>query len=130
MSSRRRADPSAIDEALIRELIGGHTPALLPREGPLAAPPPRIEPEPTDAPNAVSVATGNYTELFLQPGRIKRRACCYVGWETKRKLELIVRCFDQGNLSLSALIDNILTHHLTTYRNEINEMIKNANKPI
>ena len=114
MSDRRRVDPSAIDEAMIRDLIGGHSPALLPREGPLPAPTQQSEPETSVAPVTVSATRGDYAELFLRPGRITRRACCYVEWETKRKLELVARCMSEGNLSLSALIDNILSHHLTT----------------
>lgn len=132
MSSRRRADPSAIDEALIRELIGGHTPALLPREGPLPAPPPQskntIE-QPEKETADVPLPTTDYTQLFLRSKQIQRRVSCRIEWETQQKLKIICQQLGRG-LTLSALIDNILTHHLTMYRDEINEMIKNANKTI
>ena len=126
MSDRRRVDPSAIDEAMIRDLIGGHSPALLPREGPLPAPTPQSEPEP---PQSAVIPATEYARLFLQPKKIKERRTCVMASGTMRKMEIIRLRLGYG-LSLAALVDNIIQHHLDTYRGEINAMIKNVDDQI
>lgn len=119
MTSRRRATPDMIDEGLIRDLIGGHTPALTHRqEGPTE--------------NIQSESAGdttNYEALFLRPVRIRKRVACYVEQQTKQKLEMICQRLGTG-LTLGALLENIIRHHFETYRKEINEMIQRTNDKI
>lgn len=123
MSSRRRVDPAAIDEALIRDLIGGHTPALAPR----AASPP--VPDAAERPKGEALPPDDYARLYLSPHKIRERGTCVIALDNKRKLEFICKCLGEG-LSLSALVDNILRHHIETYRDQLNEMIRNmTNKP-
>lgn len=116
--STKKPDPSAIDEALIRNLIGGHTPALQPRETPAHS-----QSETTS--ELPPMPTTEYAQLFLQPKKIRVRRTCVMEAATMQKIELI--CWRLGcGLSLAALVDNIVSHHVETYRDQINAMIDNV----
>lgn len=44
---------------------------------------------------------------------------------TKKKLSAVVQYLGTPDLSISGLVENILSHHLDLYRDEINRLYRN-----
>ena len=141
-----------IDEGLIRKMIAGEA---SPREkstqedastkespelhGP-AEPVP--EPETADAPAVDELPQSftaenrrrrtmplpDYEQTFLQPVNYDLRASLYVSRATKLKILEIVKKIGNERLTATSFVDNILRHHITTFRDEINRIYKTRNK--
>lgn len=68
-----------------------------------------------------------YETLFLRPGTVAQRSGIYIGAETKRKLSEVVRRLGWSTLSVTTFADNILSHHLDLFRDEINRLYRKKN---
>lgn len=149
MAKRQKTE---IDEGLIRKMIAGEasprekstqedastkeTPEL---HGP-AEPVP--EPETADAPavdelpqsfaaenrRRRTMSLPDYEQTFLQPVNYDLRASLYVSRATKLKILEIVKKIGNERLTATSFVDNILRHHITTFRDEINRIYKTRNK--
>lgn len=149
MAKRQKTE---IDEGLIRKMIAGEA---SPREkstqedastkespelhGP-AEPVP--EPETADAPavdelpqsfaaenrRRRTMSLPDYEQTFLQPVNYDLRASLYVSRATKLKILEIVKKIGNERLTATSFVDNILRHHITTFRDEINRIYKTRNK--
>lgn len=151
MAKRQKTE---IDEGLIRKMIAGEAP---PREksiqddastkespelhGP-AVPVPEPETATADAPAVDELPQSftaenrrrrtmplpDYEQTFLQPVNYDLRASLYVSRATKLKILEIVKKIGNERLTATSFVDNILRHHITTFRDEINRIYKIRNK--
>lgn len=64
----------------------------------------------------------NFRRTFLHNNTPQPRASIYVSAETKRLLGRIAQHLDEGGVSMTAYVDNILRHHLETYKEEVNRI--------
>ncbi len=151
MAKRQKME---IDEGLIRKMIAGEAsprekstqedastkePTELPDP---AEPVPESETATADAPAVdelpQSFAAENrrrrtmplpdYEQTFLQPVNYDLRASLYVSRATKLKILEIVKKIGNERLTATSFVDNILRHHITTFRDEINRIYKTRNK--
>lgn len=124
MSKRK---PS-IDEDEMRRILG--------REGPLLDAPPTV-PEPSNANISVSspapgsiepdarrrrMAIPDFEETFLKPQDIRNRSSLYVSGDTKRKILEVVRMIGSDRMTATSYVENILQHHLSLYKEDINRL--------
>lgn len=140
----RRED---FDEAAILNLIGGvdAPPRFVPKSSPAACPPetpppelhepPTVNPDsPAKPPVKVKGNAGNtkteYENLFLQPRKYDARITCRLDCILRRKLMLMVQLLGVHDMTVTSLINNIISHHLEQYREEINTLIENSTKNI
>lgn len=72
-------------------------------------------------------APSPYEKLFLRPGTVAQRSGIYIGADTKRKLSEVVRRLGWSTLSVTTFADNILSHHLDLFRDEINRLYRKKN---
>lgn len=151
MAKRQKTE---IDEGLIRKMIAGEAP---PRKksiqddastketpelhGP-AEPVPEPETATADAPGVDELPQNfaaenrrrrtmplpDYEQTFLQPVNYDLRASLYVSRATKLKVLEIVKKIGDERLTATSFVDNILRHHITTFRDEINRIYKTRNK--
>ena len=70
----------------------------------------------------------DYEQTFLQPVNYDLRASLYVSRATKLKILEIVKKIGNERLTATSFVDNILRHHITTFRDEINRIYKIRNK--
>lgn len=70
----------------------------------------------------------DYEQTFLQPVNYDLRASLYVSRATKLKILEIVKKIGNDRLTATSFVDNILRHHITTFRDEINRIYKTRNK--
>lgn len=151
MAKRQKTE---IDEGLIRKMIAGEAP---PREKSIqddasikeppelsdpAEPVPEPETATADAPAVDELPQSftaenrrrrtmplpDYEQTFLQPVNYDLRASLYVSRATKLKVLEIVKKIGDERLTATSFVDNILRHHITTFRDEINRIYKTRNK--
>lgn len=133
-----------IDEDVIRNLIGGvdAPPRLVPKPAPAAEPPETPPPEspadasPTEVERVAATAVptsrtrkteaSDYERFFLQSRKCQARMICRLERDLWQKLNLVVQLLGNGKLTVPGLVNNIVQHHIATYREEINKMIKNT----
>lgn len=133
-----------VDEELMRQMIAGQAPLTskvvrrIPDEGPEDTtdadrestdaekqfPVPENSPESSYRP---MTPASDYEHTFLVPVNPDSRASLYVSSATKRKLLEIFKRIGGERLTVTAYIDNILRHHIDTYREEINRIYKKRN---
>ena len=75
-----------------------------------------------------SMTLPDYEQTFLQPVNYDLRASLYVSRATKLKVLEIVKKIGDERLTATSFVDNILRHHITTFRDEINRIYKTRNK--
>ena len=63
-----------------------------------------------------------YSTTFLRNTEVKRRSVIYASEEVKRKLAHIVDMLGDGQLTVTAYVENILRNHLEIYGEEINRL--------
>lgn len=68
-----------------------------------------------------------YEKQFLKPNVVQNRSVIYIDTDTKKKLSDVVRRLGWGRISVTAYADNILSHHLATFRDEINRLYRQKN---
>lgn len=129
---RKIVDPGSIDEDLLRDLVGG-----VPR--PDATPIPSVPLEPADVSSMKTaeaadtspevrrrkVTLPDYESTFLKSKTVRHRMTVSISENTKKKLSAVVQYLGTPDLSISGLVENILSHHLDLYRDEINRLYRN-----
>jgi len=75
--------------------------------------------------------TANYEGLFLSRNELRDRQGLYIGRDNYEVLQTLVRSIRGERLSVSGLADNIVSHHIELYGDEINRIYEeNSRKPI
>ena len=129
---RKIVDPGSIDEDLLRDLVGG-----VPR--PDAVPIPSVPLEPADVSSMKTaeaadtspevrrrkVTLPDYESTFLKSKTVRHRMTVSISENAKKKLSAVVQYLGTPDLSISGLVENILSHHLDLYRDEINRLYRN-----
>lgn len=76
--------------------------------------------------------TPDYESLFIQEVNITARTgkSVYIRKEHHDKIMKIVQVIGKNEVSLFSYIDNVLSHHLSTYQEEITELYNKNNESI
>ena len=69
----------------------------------------------------------DYERMFLTPVEYGIRATLYVNASTKRKILEILKRIGGERLSATSYVDNILQHHIETFRDDINRLDRKRN---
>lgn len=126
-NKERRNNPSSVPKALVPEKEEIEQDAEL-EEKPTAAqteaPREEIKRKRTKAPD--------YESLFIQEVGITARTgkSVYIRKEHHDKIMKIIQVIGKNQVSLFSYIDNVLSHHLATYQDEITELYNENNKGI
>ena len=73
----------------------------------------------------------DYESLFLSRNELRDRQGLYIGRDNYETLQTLVRAIRGERLSVSGLVDNIISHHIELYGDEINRIYdENSRKPI
>jgi hypothetical protein len=73
----------------------------------------------------------DYENLFLSRNELRDRQGLYIGRNNYETLQTLVRSILGERLSVSGLVDNIVSHHIELYGDEINRIYdENSRKPI
>ena len=124
------AKKTIIDEDLVRQAIG-NTPSILD-----ADPPPfderiiktvEVPAETTQLGERRRVPLPDFEQTFLNVAEIRDRAAVYISGDTKRKILGVVRRIGSDRMTVTSYVENILRHHLETYREEINALYEARN---
>jgi len=87
-----------------------------------------IEEKPTKRKRGQSV---DYENLFLLRNELRDRQGLYIGRDNYETLQTLIRAIRSERLSVSGLVDNIVSHHIELYGDEINRIYdENSRKPI
>jgi hypothetical protein len=70
------------------------------------------------------VERSDFAELFLKDNRLSDRRIVYVSKETYEKLIKYVSIITDRKLGLVGYVDNVLSHHIETYKSEINDLFE------
>jgi hypothetical protein len=77
------------------------------------------------------VQTADYESLFLSRNELRDRQGLYIGRENYGILQTLVRAIRSERLSVSGLVDNIISHHIELYGDEINHIYdEHSRKPV
>jgi hypothetical protein len=75
--------------------------------------------------------TADYETLFLSRNELRDRQGLYISRENYETLQTLVRAILGERLSVSGLVDNIISHHIEMYGDDINRIYdENSRKPI
>lgn len=74
-----------------------------------------------------TVAPSRYEQLFLRENIVRQRSPIYVSADTKAKLTDVVRRLGWSRISVTSFAENILSHHLELFRDEINRLHRQRN---
>lgn len=143
-----------VDESLVKQVIAGQLPIttkvtrVIPEQIPSgtatdaipAEPPsvPEIDTEkiPDETPSVPAAQEprrrrtpplSDYKRMFLTPVEYGIRATLYVNASTKRKILEILKRIGGERLSATSYVDNILQHHIETFRDDINRLDRKRN---
>ncbi|GAB6013155.1 DUF3408 domain-containing protein [Viscerimonas tarda] len=73
----------------------------------------------------------DYESLFLSRNELRDRQGLYISRENYGILQTLVRAIRNERLSVSGLVDNIISQHIELYGDEINRIYdENSRKPI
>jgi hypothetical protein len=73
----------------------------------------------------------DYENLFLSRNELRNRQGLYIGRDNYETLQTLVRVIRSERLSVSGLVDNIISHHIELYGDDINRIYdENSRKPI
>jgi hypothetical protein len=73
----------------------------------------------------------DYENLFLSRNELRDRQGLYISRENYEVLQTLVRAIRNERLSVSGLVDNIVSHHIEIYGDKINRIYdENSRKPI
>ena len=139
-----------VDESLVKQVIAGQLPIttkvtrVIPEQIPsgtatdaIPAEPPSVPeidtekiPDETPAQEPRRRRTpplSDYERMFLTPVEYGIRATLYVNASTKRKILEILKRIGGERLSATSYVDNILQHHIETFRDDINRLDRKRN---
>ncbi|EHB91882.1 DUF3408 domain-containing protein [Alistipes indistinctus] len=134
---RKIIPPEDINEEYLRDLVGNVSPVL---RNPDAAPvletkplPEAVQlpgesgdPIPATASKRRRISLPDYTDTFLHRVTHKRRVTINISEQMRETLKTILQHIGPFHLTLGGYIENILRNHVETYRDEINELNRNA----
>ena len=73
----------------------------------------------------------DYEAVFLSRNELSNRQSLYIDKDNYEVLQTLVRAIRSERLSVSGLVDNIISHHIELYGDEINRIFEeNIRKPI
>jgi hypothetical protein len=73
----------------------------------------------------------DYKSLFLLRNELRDRQGLYISRENYEILQTLVRAIRNERISVSGLVDNIISHHIELYGDEINRIYdENSRKPV
>ena len=68
------------------------------------------------------VAKGDYESLFICRNTLKNRKTIYIAKELQDTLAEIVMSMRNRDMTIGIYVENIILHHLETYKDEINRL--------
>ena len=68
------------------------------------------------------VAKGDYESLFICRNTLKNRKTIYIAKELQDTLAEIVMSMRNRDMTIGIYVENIILHHLDTYKDEINRL--------
>jgi hypothetical protein len=87
-----------------------------------------IEEKPTKRKRSQAI---DYESIFLSRNELRDRKGLYISKENYEILQTLVRAIRNERLSVSGLVDNIISQHIEMYGDEINRIYdENSRKPI
>ena len=128
-----------VDESLVKQVIAGQLPIttkvtrVIPEQIPSGTATDAIPAEPPSVPAAQeprrrrTPPLSDYERMFLTPVEYGIRATLYVNASTKRKILEILKRIGGERLSATSYVDNILQHHIETFRDDINRLDRKRN---
>lgn len=119
MANKRFVNPNDIDENLIRDLVDSATDYKQNEKVLLSKISNQV------ANNLGINPTLDYRRIFLKPVKIGQRCTFHLDVTTKKLLEIVLQRLGDGQTNLPAFVDNILRHHLETFKDAINNLSKN-----
>ena len=73
----------------------------------------------------------DYESLFLSRNELRDRQGLYIGRDNYETLQTLIRAIRGERLSVSGLVDNIVSHHIELYGEDINRIYdENSQKPV
>ena len=117
----------AIDEQYLIAMMAKETP-----EETGKAIPTKNEKEVTEPRKKKKRPSEDFDELFLRNSEETARMgkTIYIRKEHHERIQRICQTLGENQISLYSYIDNVLTHHFETYRDEIQEKYEQKQKPI
>lgn len=67
-------------------------------------------------------ALPDFEQAFMNPQDIRNRSAIYVSGDTKRKIFEVVRNIGSDRMTATSYVENIIRHHLSLYKEEINRL--------
>lgn len=137
MGAKKQDEVIDLDEILLRQVAERRSPtgSVLeaapgivsdPIVAAAAGPEPFAESLPRSAPRQRRAAAepSGYERHFLCPHVIGPRSAVYVSAKTKAQVTEVVRRLGLGQVSVTTFVENILSHHLCLFRDEINRLYR------
>lgn len=120
--AKKYSNPKDVDEKLIMEIVDSSpdytAPGMLKKiQG--------AKQENTSNFSSDSSVGIDYKKIFFSHKKMVERRTFHLNPETKLKLETVLQRLGDGQISLFGYVDNILIHHLQTYKETINDLSKN-----
>lgn len=123
---RKSVNPKTIDEELIKNLVDTSPDYTIPgQSGSLPTAVAENDGAQSGAQFQPSAVNIDYRTVFLRENITVDRICCRIDRDVKNKLQTVLTRLGNGRISLYSYIDNILIHHLQTYKDIINDLSKN-----
>ncbi len=76
------------------------------------------------------ISKEKYIKLFCPDKRIRERMVIYVSSQIHRKMRRTAFLFREQHVSTSSLADAILSHHFSTHKDLLNQIMEEDNKKI
>jgi hypothetical protein len=90
-----------------------------------------IEEKTKEPPKKKRSQTVDYESVFLSRNELRNRQGLYIGKDNYEVLQTLVRSIRNERISVSGLVDNIISHHIELYEDEINRIYEeNIKRPI
>lgn len=123
---RKYVNPKTIDEELIKNLVDTSPDYTIPgQSGSLPTAVAENDGAQSGAQFQSSAVNIDYRTVFLRENITVDRICCRIDRDVKNKLQTVLTRLGNGRITLYSYIDNILIHHLQTYKDIINDLSKN-----
>ena len=91
-----------------------------------ATPAPTVDATPR--PRKRSQPKEDYESVFMSARALKRRKSVYLSEETHERVMLILHTIKKGELSVSGFLENVVLHHLETYKEEISALYESRQR--
>lgn len=122
-----------IDESVIHDMMEGDIPAFSRSAMEDKGKPGTLDSDPSGTLVAGKVRkkreSKDYSSIYLVKRASEQRKHSYVSIELWDKIATVLPVIAPG-VSIPMFIDNVLSHHLETYRDEINELYMGKLKPL